>query len=424
MESKRIIDVNGKIISKMSIKDLYSEIAKFSSTFIGKAIITGISLFIAYQFYQLGYAFLYGYYFGGSKKNTVPLTIMINQIPFDIKYVTALGFLIFAVILLILTLSYKYIETKMDIKQNTIILVFTVIIYMLICSLLSLTIDNIYKIDSNLEIYKSVFYLFFSIYSTLNCLSFFIYIYNNILTSLVLFFANIIFITFNYIIVNDLKNRNIFIWILVIIGSYVINSLLMYIINKTFDIFILILTKIIFFYINYFCPINIFLSIVLIYISKFFEIYKWFITICGVFLVFITLIIWTVIKLRNSHSTKNNYKKNKIYKNNHKPAKGDRTILAFTFSALIIIFLIGYIFMYSVFYNLGNYIGNISNKFVYARINIFNQNFNCSGIVIKQKNNTYYISDNNRNLIIITSNQVIITMPPTDGTHSAVEKLH
>nr|WP_314463356.1 hypothetical protein [uncultured Clostridium sp.] len=422
MESKRIIDINGKMISKMSIKDLYSEFVEFSSTFIGKALITGIALFIAYQFYQLGYAFLYGYYFGGSENNIVPLTIMINQIPFDIKYVTALGFLIFAVILLILILSYKYIETKKDIKQKAIILIFTVIIYALICSLLSLTIDNIHMNDSNHEIYKSVFYLFFAIYTTLNCINFFNYNYvNNILKSLILLFANTIFVAFNYVLVSDLINDNIFIWIFIILGSYAINSLLMYTINKIFNIFISILIKLKSFYIKYIWQTNVFLFITSFFIIKLFKINKWFIVISGIFLFLICFITWTVMKVKKIQTTKNNYKENKTCKTYQKSAKGEKTILISAFSVIIIIFLIVYVFMYSIFYNLGNYMGKVSNKFVYAKINIFNQNFDCSGIVIKQKNNTYYISDKNRNLIIITSNQVMITMPNNNEIQSALE---
>ena len=46
-------------------------------------------------------------------------------------------------------------------------------------------------------------------------------------------------------------------------------------------------------------------------------------------------------------------------------------------------------------------------------INILDQNLRCSGIVIKQKDNTYYISDINRELIIITSGQVLINLHHT-----------
>jgi len=73
------------------MKDLYSKVVDFSSNFVGKAIFTGITLFIACIFYQLGYSFLYGYYFGGNESEIVPINIMINQIPLDIKYIAVLG---------------------------------------------------------------------------------------------------------------------------------------------------------------------------------------------------------------------------------------------------------------------------------------------------------------------------------------------
>lgn len=246
---KKIIDSNGKIIPiKMSLKDYYFKIVSFSSNFIGKAIITGISLFIAYLFYQLGYALLYGYYFGGNEYEIAPLTIMINQIPFDFKYVTVLGIFILSIVLLVLLLSYKFIVAKDNFIQRVIILFCTLMMYYLLCILLTITIGKLETIDSSSEIYKSVFYLFYIIFSILNCWNYFTYIYDNIFIGLVLFFSNVIIATTIIVCVNSIKNCNILIWLLVAFGIYVITSLLMNIIYKILELFMAILTKIISYY--------------------------------------------------------------------------------------------------------------------------------------------------------------------------------
>ncbi|MBK1809519.1 hypothetical protein JHL18_02520 [Clostridium sp. YIM B02505] len=62
--------------------------------FIG-IILPILGLSILYFFYQLGYAFLYGFYFGGSDNNSIPIIDMVvNPVPFNFKSISAIGALL------------------------------------------------------------------------------------------------------------------------------------------------------------------------------------------------------------------------------------------------------------------------------------------------------------------------------------------
>jgi len=188
METNKIIDLNGKTISKMNLKDVYFKINKLTSDFIGKTIFTSILLFIAYLFYQLGYAFLYGFYFGGIDNKIGPANIMVNQIPFAIEYIAILGIFIFSIILLIIYLTYELVLTFGNLKKSVFVIFFTLFIYYLLCLFLSLTTSNIYLVGSDSEIYKSVFFLFYIIYSTLNTWRAFLNTFDNIFKGIILLF--------------------------------------------------------------------------------------------------------------------------------------------------------------------------------------------------------------------------------------------
>lgn len=52
-------------------------------------------LITAYIFYQLGYSFIYGIYFGTENKSIHMMDLFINQIPFDFKFVSIVGIVVF-----------------------------------------------------------------------------------------------------------------------------------------------------------------------------------------------------------------------------------------------------------------------------------------------------------------------------------------
>lgn len=414
MHTKKITDINGKIISKATVKDLYLKIVEYTNNFVGKAIITGIALFIAYVFYQLGYSFLYGYYFGGNRNEVILLDLMIHQIPFDIKYVTVLGILIFAFVSLVVLLSYKLIKAKDDLRDNVTTISLTVIMYILVCLLIYIIIEITPSIYTNFKINKNIYLLFYIIYSMLNLLNCLNYYFDNLFSGFILLFIHIIIIALNIVIIDKIEYNFIGIWVLIMIGSYVINSLLMYIFNKIIKISNIVIKRLISFYIKFLSPIIVFLTI--IPIINIFIIIPKNIIVFDVILLIISCFIWIVKKIRRR---KSNYKvNNKSYKSNRKPTKIKKDILVIVISGLLIIVVTGYVLIYSVFFNIGDYMGDVLNGTNYSNINVLNQDFNYLGKVIKRDNNTYYISDSNRKLIIITSNQVVITTSQTTNNSS------
>lgn len=52
-------------------------------------------LITAYIFYQLGYCFIYGIYFGSVNTSIHMMDLFINQIPFEFKFVSIVGFVVF-----------------------------------------------------------------------------------------------------------------------------------------------------------------------------------------------------------------------------------------------------------------------------------------------------------------------------------------
>lgn len=55
-----------------------------------KYVLTIIGFFLLYFFYQLGYIFLYGFYFGGDRQFSI-FSIMINPVPFNFKSIIGAG---------------------------------------------------------------------------------------------------------------------------------------------------------------------------------------------------------------------------------------------------------------------------------------------------------------------------------------------
>lgn len=78
---------------------------------VTKVLLTLLGFFLLYFFYQLGYAFLYGFYLGGNSDDKIPIIDMyVNPIPFSIKSVVAIGiaFLIYVAIVLIPVFGVLY----------------------------------------------------------------------------------------------------------------------------------------------------------------------------------------------------------------------------------------------------------------------------------------------------------------------------
>lgn len=78
-----------QIRSALKFRQLLNLIDNFK---FSKHILTILGIGSIYFFYQLGYSFLYGYYFGGYKEDTISIIDMIvNPVPFNFKSISAIG---------------------------------------------------------------------------------------------------------------------------------------------------------------------------------------------------------------------------------------------------------------------------------------------------------------------------------------------
>lgn len=120
---------------KYKIKNIFNVkkfIEIFNSSKFASFIVPIIGLLVAYFFYQLGYSFLYGFYFGGNTNEYISLIDMIvNPVPFNFKSITAIG-----IIYLILLIAYfvplvsSIYENKIS-KKVTFFMIYLFIIFMM-----------------------------------------------------------------------------------------------------------------------------------------------------------------------------------------------------------------------------------------------------------------------------------------------------
>ncbi len=105
------------------------------SKFINKILII-IGFFILYFFYNLGYTFLYGYYFGGNSGDRISfLQMYVNPVPFNFKSIVGIGLGLFIYLLLIGFPLIKILraKNKKEIIGNGLIFIF-IIVCLVICS--------------------------------------------------------------------------------------------------------------------------------------------------------------------------------------------------------------------------------------------------------------------------------------------------
>lgn len=125
MENKKELinelqDIKENIIRSKLVKFLMDlPYPKYSWTIIG--------FLILYFFYQLGYVFIYGFYFGGEGQSSI-FNISINPVPFDFKAVIGVGvFLLIYILVLCLPVIISLFH-----KFNIVALIFLIIVFFLI----------------------------------------------------------------------------------------------------------------------------------------------------------------------------------------------------------------------------------------------------------------------------------------------------
>jgi hypothetical protein len=89
LESKK---KSRKITLEHIMVDISIHLKKLNLASSTGIILTTIAAILGYLFYQCGYSFLYGYYFGGSAANDISIIDMIvNPVPFNFKSVVPVG---------------------------------------------------------------------------------------------------------------------------------------------------------------------------------------------------------------------------------------------------------------------------------------------------------------------------------------------
>lgn len=99
-----------------------SKIKKLISNFLGVneikntkilgLILSLFSAIVIYFFYNLGYAFLYGFYFGGKDDQISIFEIMINPVPFNFKSIVGVGFVLLVFVCISFILLYRILKSS------------------------------------------------------------------------------------------------------------------------------------------------------------------------------------------------------------------------------------------------------------------------------------------------------------------------
>lgn len=99
-------------------------------------IYVGIAI-MGYIFYQFGYSFLYGFYFGRGIQGTSLMDVLINQVPFDFRVVAIIGavILLFSIVYIVTLIFFVF---KDDIRDKIGHLIFHFIVAFIIYYLYSL----------------------------------------------------------------------------------------------------------------------------------------------------------------------------------------------------------------------------------------------------------------------------------------------
>ncbi|PXV88426.1 hypothetical protein C8E03_108153 [Lachnotalea glycerini] len=386
--NNEIINSNEKTIKTYNYKEIYKIIVDFSSNYVGKAVLTGVFLFAAYLFYQLGYSFLYGYYFGGEE--AAPIFTLINQIPFDFKYIVIIGIGISGILSLFFIVAYMIVSDNNNLCTKIFYAIINCFMYLLITELINIIVGGL-----NLSNYTKLLYQLFSM----------LYIFLGFIKCNIIFIKKLLLGTFFS-----------FCYLFSLIALVIFSSMISIEFNSYYGaifLFILYIAGIALIYI--FSNIKIFIASSLVVIIVSYIIYDKYnnfnsLTISAIF--FVVLSLMGIQKVSNIIESRKNVKKyekkfKKIKKN--KIMIKNKTIKIMLFPTFILCFTMLYFLLYVAFYDFGNYFG-MTSKLKCYKINYMNsESKSINGLVVKQVGTTYYISEEGRKLVIITSNQLLVT---------------
>lgn len=361
--------------------------------------ISALVIVLGYFFYQLGYSFIYGYYFGEKALLGKLLDVMINQIPFDFRLTSIMGAVILLIVACFFVELYLYVTNeKIEIKFCWMLLhIITIaVLYLIISFLIGINNQNcINSILTTLMIASIVLLILLLMMKW-----FFTFIYNPSLSHvwnaiMIIIDCKVIY-NINYFIIQKIKISNV--------EMNLDNYMLIFFLEI---MFFAGLFDYLFFYKNrelrikkYVYMINT-IAILMYCFIIFNKLGK---------IIIITIII--IIKTRKKTNKVKIIESNSDNKNK-KNMDENKGILFIVISIMILILISVYLVLYGIMNILGNAVGktmqlNSQSKISYYITNKDDNYKVVNGVVVAQSGNTYYISSQNRELIVITSPYVII----------------
>ncbi|MDR3594244.1 hypothetical protein [Clostridium sp.] len=338
--------------------------------------ISAIFLIVGYIFYQLGYSFIYGYYFGGNSLLGKLMDVMVNQIPFDFKLIVTIGgFILLFSICFYISLHMYVSENKVNMK--IVYLIFHLItvgaLYLIIVLLTGNNNEEVNLILMYVTLLSSIILYLLLMWKIWN--SSIIERFSTTIWRVTVTIINLsATILVNYKIINWMNSKhsldtliNNFYYSVFILGqAIIITGLLDYIFFNKKDI---------------------------------------------KFIAYVRVII--SIKRGKSKPVKK-VENNKIEdKTNNNSTDSNKKGMIITLLIMILMIVMIYLMSYAFVNSLGNSLGktlslNTKSKITYYNTNKDENYKSIYGIVVQQTGNTYYISSENRELIVISSPYVFI----------------
>ncbi|WP_459481936.1 hypothetical protein [Clostridium saccharoperbutylacetonicum] len=367
--------------------------------------ISAIFLVVGYIFYQLGYSFIYGYYFGGNSLFGKLMDVMVNQIPFDFKLIVTIGGCILLFTICFYTSLHMYVsENKINVKIMYLIfhLMTIGILYLIIVLLTGNNNVEVNVILMYVTLLSSIILYLLLIWKIWN--SSIIEPFSTTIWRVTITIINLsATISLNYKIINWMTSKhyldtliNNFYYSIFILGQAImITGLLDYIFfNSEVEKYKRRYLKVIFEIVPS--------IIVLIFLNLIGKI---------IFIIYIGLVIniqqWK-IKL-----VKKNERIYKEVKNKSNTTVSNKRGMIITLLIMISMIVMIYLMSYTFVNSLGNALGktlslNSKSKITYYNTNKDENYKSIYGIVVQQTGNTYYIASENRELIVISSPYVVI----------------
>jgi len=361
-------------------------------------------LIIGYIFYQLGYSFIYGYYFGGNSLFAKLMDVMVNQIPFDFKLIVTIGGCILLFTICFYASLHMYVsENEINIKIMYLIFhVITVgILYLIIVLLTGNKNEAVNVILMCVTLFSSIILyllIMWKIWNSSIIESFITTIWR--VTVTVINLTTTILVNYRVIIWMSSKNyleslTNNFCYSVFVFGqAIIITGLLDYIFFYKKDIKG---NK------RYLKPILEIVPSIMLLI---------FLNIIGkiIFIMYISVAI--TVNQGKSKPVKKDENNSKEVKINSNTTGSNRKGMIITMLIMISMIVMIYLMSYAFANSLGNALGktlslNTKSKITYYNTDKDNNYKSLNGIVVQQDGNTYYISTENRNLIVIASPYVV-----------------